>query len=153
VLRSALRSAFRRPDFGTAVAFSDRDGLQLYPPGYQCTRYQSSADLSPITAFQVNIVGPDGRTPSTTSLSYRSRAPNGLVGVGWSITGLSQISRCAQTTAENGQNAPIAFDSRDRRTAQGMAQESVLAIGSSHWQDCRRTLRLRRCSSAASCHS
>lgn len=47
------------------------------------------------------------------SLSFRSRAPNGLVGVGWSIAGLSRISRYAQTTAQNEQNAPIAFNSND----------------------------------------
>jgi hypothetical protein len=33
--------------------------------GFQCTGYQSSADLSPITAFQMNIVGPPGGNSTT----------------------------------------------------------------------------------------
>ena len=37
------------------------------PGQFCCSGYQSSADLSPITAFQVNIVGPGGGAPTTLS--------------------------------------------------------------------------------------
>jgi hypothetical protein len=45
------------------------------PSGYTCTGYQSSADLSAIAAFQVNIVGPDGGsnavfTPGRGTITY-----------------------------------------------------------------------------------
>jgi Salmonella virulence plasmid 65kDa B protein len=41
------------------------------------------------------------------SLNYHGRGGNGLEGVGWT-------ARCPQTTAQNGANAPIAFDNTDR---------------------------------------
>ena len=45
--------------------------------------------------------GTNGMTP-TLSLEYGHRTQGGLLGVGWSIGGLSQISRCGQTIAQDG---------------------------------------------------
>jgi hypothetical protein len=66
------------------------------------------------------------------SLNYRSRAPNGLVGVGWSIAGLSQITRCAQTTARNGENIPVAFDTTDRFRLDG---QQLVAVNGTYGTD------------------
>ncbi len=44
--------------------------------------------------------GTNGMTP-VLSLEYRHRAQGGLLGIGWSIGGLSQISRCARTIAQD----------------------------------------------------
>jgi hypothetical protein len=66
------------------------------------------------------------------SLSYRGRGSNGLAGVGWSVAGLSQITRCAQTTAQNGANAPIAFDASDRFCLDG---QQLVAIKGSYGAD------------------
>ena len=49
--------------------------------------------------------GTNGLTP-TLSLDYRHRARGGLLGVGWSVGGLSQITRCAKTIAQDGVAAP-----------------------------------------------
>src|SRR5262245_45442246 len=59
-------------------------------------RYSIAIDLPP---------GTNGLTP-TLSLEYRHRTRGGLLGVGWSIGGLSQITRCAQTVAQDGVTAP-----------------------------------------------
>ena len=45
--------------------------------------------------------GTNGMTPAL-SLRYRHRTRGGLLGVGWSIGGLSQITRCARTMAQDG---------------------------------------------------
>ena len=49
--------------------------------------------------------GTNGLTP-TLSLDSRHRARGGLLGVGWSVGGLSQITRCAKTIAQDGVAAP-----------------------------------------------
>lgn len=48
------------------------------------------------------------------SLKYNSQAKNGLLGVGWSLAGLSSISRCQATEAQDGFNGGINLDGDDR---------------------------------------
>jgi len=61
------------------------------PAGFQCTGYQSTADLSPITAFQVNIVGPDKRSAA----NFRSGAGNIVHAVaGAELTAVSSPPAC-----------------------------------------------------------
>ncbi|MHB8878535.1 MAG: FG-GAP repeat domain-containing protein [Myxococcaceae bacterium] len=43
------------------------------------------------------------------ALGYGSRRGNGLLGVGWSLRGLSQITRCKRTSAQDGEPAPVSF--------------------------------------------
>ncbi|HET9268590.1 MAG TPA: RHS repeat-associated core domain-containing protein, partial [Vicinamibacterales bacterium] len=45
--------------------------------------------------------GTNGMTP-VLELAYSHRTRGGLVGIGWSIGGLSQITRCARTVAQDG---------------------------------------------------
>lgn len=45
--------------------------------------------------------GTAGLTPSL-ALTYSSNSGNGLVGVGWSVTGLGTITRCPKTLAQDG---------------------------------------------------
>ena len=40
-------------------------------------------------------------------LNYDSRSPNGVLGMGWAITGLSAITRCNKTYAQDGVPGPI----------------------------------------------
>lgn len=48
------------------------------------------------------------------SLQYNSQGRNGLLGVGWSLGGLSSISRCQATIAQDGFNGGVRLDSNDR---------------------------------------
>ncbi len=57
--------------------------------------------------------GTNGMTPAL-SLEYRHRTKGGLLGVGWSIGGLSQITRCARTMAQDGVTAPPLLTVADR---------------------------------------
>ena len=56
--------------------------------------------------------GPNGLQPSM-SLTYNSQAGDGPLGVGWSLSGLSSIYRCAQTYAQDPAPGPITLTSSD----------------------------------------
>jgi hypothetical protein len=62
--------------------------------------------------------GINGLTPEL-ALTYRHRFGNGLLGVGWSLEGLSAIYRCAQTLAQDGTTNPIALEPTDRLCLDG----------------------------------
>src|SRR2546427_7311730 len=48
------------------------------------------------------------------ALTYNSQAGDGLLGMGWSLSGLSAITRCPQTFAQDGVKGGINYDSNDR---------------------------------------
>ncbi|MHB1093028.1 FG-GAP-like repeat-containing protein [Thiobacillus sp.] len=48
------------------------------------------------------------------SLNYSSQSGNGIAGVGWSIGGLSAITRCPQTIVQDGQTRGVQLDAYDR---------------------------------------
>ena len=47
------------------------------------------------------------------ALSYDSNAPYGLMGKGWTLSGLSVISRCIKTFAQDGAPAPVTLTTAD----------------------------------------
>lgn len=59
------------------------------------------------------VAGSAGVTPRF-ALKYSSQDGNGLLGQGWSIDGLSSISRCRQTLLQDGAAKPITWTSADR---------------------------------------
>ena len=66
-------------------------------------------------AYDFPLWVPSGRNgvQPRLSLAYRSRGANGLLGVGWSVGGLSQITRCPKTRAQNGDSIAVKLDSTD----------------------------------------
>lgn len=63
------------------------------------------------------------------ALTYNSSAGNGPLGVGWSISGLSEIVRCPQTIATNGVAGGVNDDSNDRFCLGGQQLIAVPAPG------------------------
>ncbi|MEK7207661.1 MAG: FG-GAP-like repeat-containing protein [Pseudomonadota bacterium] len=57
--------------------------------------------------------GTNGMAPSI-SLNYNSQGGNGLVGMGWSIGGLSVIHRCGATITIDGFKGGVNYDANDR---------------------------------------
>ncbi len=53
------------------------------------------------------------------SLNYSSGAGNGVLGLGWSLGGLSAISRCSATIVQDGFNRGVSFDATDRYCLDG----------------------------------
>ncbi|MGQ0385074.1 MAG: RHS repeat-associated core domain-containing protein [Gammaproteobacteria bacterium] len=70
--------------------------------------------------------GTNGMTPQL-SLEYRHRSAGGLLGIGWSIGGLSQIARCPRTIAQDGLAAPVPKSDGERFCLDG--QRLVSASG------------------------
>ncbi|MFT3848681.1 MAG: FG-GAP-like repeat-containing protein [Propionivibrio sp.] len=53
------------------------------------------------------------------ALTYNSQSGNGLLGVGWSLSGLSTITRCPRTMAQDGVRGGVNFDANDRYCLDG----------------------------------
>ena len=74
----------------------------------------------------MTVAGTAGVVPEV-SLNYSSNGGNGIAGLGWSIGGLSAISRCRQTLHQDGQAKPITFGASDRFCLDG--QRLILVSG------------------------
>jgi hypothetical protein len=55
---------------------------------------------------------PGGLAPQL-ALVYNSQGGNGYLGMGWSVSGLSAITRCAVTQAQDGVSRGLTYDGRD----------------------------------------
>ena len=69
--------------------------------------------------------GRGGMQPSI-ALNYNSAAGNGLLGIGWNISGLSSITRCGKTIAQDGAKGGVTYNnSSDRFCFNGQRLVSV----------------------------
>ena len=85
-------------------------------------------------SYSIPLAAPDGRAGMQPhlSLSYSSAAGNGPLGMGWRVNGLSQIERCPQTLAEDGQLRSIRFQqANDRFCLDGQKLVLVGSVGGS----------------------
>lgn len=80
-------------------------------------------------------LGTAGMQPEL-SLNYVSTGSNGMVGLGWSLGGLSSIHRCAKTVATDGVAGRISFDKADRLCLDG--QRLLRADGGNQGSDAGR---------------
>ncbi len=95
---------------GGAVATSDA--------GVAVGRIAGSSSVSgngaAIYSIPIDVpAGRNGLRPSV-ALVYNSRSGHGLAGMGWSLSGLSSISRCRRTIAVDGERAGVTFGPNDR---------------------------------------
>ena len=86
-------------------------------------------------AYRIPIRVPPGIAGMEPSLAlaYNSQAGNGLLGVGWSLEGLSFITRCPRTVAQDGVVGGINYDLNDRYCLDG--QKLMLIAGASYGAD------------------
>ena len=71
--------------------------------------------------------GTAGMQPSL-SLSYSSSGGNGMLGQGWSLQGLSTISRCPKTKAQDNVHGTIRYSSGDRFCLDGSRLVAISGI-------------------------
>ncbi len=98
----------------------------FYTPGQFGVSPTGAANYTIPIAIQP---GTAGMVPSL-SINYNSQAGNGLLGVGWSLSGLSAITRCPKTKLQDGivtARAPVTYTSADKYCLDG--QRLVLFAG------------------------
>jgi hypothetical protein len=66
------------------------------------------------------------------AFAYNSQAGNGLLGVGWSLDGLSAIHRCGRTIVQDGLNVGVSYDANDRYCLDG---QRLVAISGTYGAD------------------
>lgn len=91
-------------------------------------------DVSPDGKFSYSIpleaIPAAGEGPEL-SLVYSQSAGNDIVGVGWHISGLSEIKRCATTLVQDGYINGVNFNASDRYCLNG---ERLIAIGNGEYR-------------------
>ena len=96
-----------KPDFPEGVI------VPTEPVGY----LPGAGSVSPsgTAGYQIPLDVPPGRlgVQPDLALSYSSGGDNGLVGVGWGLTGLAAIARCPRTHASGGQADGVDWDATD----------------------------------------
>lgn len=65
------------------------------------------------------------------TLAYNSQSGNGLMGMGWSISGLSVIHRCGATIMVDGFKGGVNYDANDRFCLDG---ERLISVGGSEYR-------------------
>jgi len=66
-----------------------------------------------------------GSVQLSLALSYNSRSPDGVMGVGWALSGLSAVTRCNKTWAQDGAPAPVTNTTADRFCLDGQQLKLV----------------------------
>jgi len=82
--------------------------------------------------YSIPLVVPSGiaGVAPSISLNYNSSAGNGSMGVGWSVGGLSGISRCRQTFEQDTEFVAVELNAEDRFCLDG--QRLIMVSGSSY---------------------
>jgi hypothetical protein len=122
--RAALSAQARRPMREKLLAFAlvFATGFPLAPAHAQ-TATAVSSSVGPTGAFTLSIPirvppGAAGAQPSL-ALSYNSQSGNGVAGMGWTLTGLSIITRCPAIRAIDGFSGGVNLDADDRLCLDG----------------------------------
>lgn len=96
-------------------------GLQTSNPKFAYTKGSFNVTDNGALNYEIPIVavaGTAGMTPKIT-LQYNSNSGSGIMGEGWSITGLSVITRTSQNIAIDGESGKINFNDDDRLILDG----------------------------------
>ena len=85
-------------------------------PAQMTTSGAFDVDHSGVASFSIPVQvvpGTGGMVPALT-LNYSSQAGNGPLGVGWSLDGISVITRCSRTMVQDGARGGVNYDANDR---------------------------------------
>ncbi len=98
------------------------------------TAGEFNVDSSGSANYQIPITVPPGTAgmEPALALSYNHRSENALLGVGWTLGGLSVVTRCPATVAQDGVTGSINFDANDKFCIDG---ERLIAINGVYGAD------------------
>jgi hypothetical protein len=108
---------------GLAACVLSAPAQAFYTPG------QFGVSPTGAANYTIPIAIPPGTAGMVPSLSinYSSQGGNGLLGVGWSLSGLSAITRCPKTQVQDGVREPVKYNTSDKYCLDG--QRLVLFAG------------------------
>src|SRR5258708_7330851 len=117
VCKSCVRFAVLCVSFSAVLSFAAQAATA--PVG--ATPGSFSVDPNGGANYTIPIQIPPGSagTAPSIALTYTKQVDNPLVGVGFSISGLSIISRCGSTVPLDGAKGGVYYDSRDRSCLDG----------------------------------
>ena len=103
--------------YSTANAVTDTNTVPAV--GIKSANFQ--VDGSGQASYVIPVEVPPGIAGLQPKLeiNYNHRQPNGILGVGWSLTGLSAISRTKANYAIDNFNGAVSYDSFDRYALDG----------------------------------
>lgn len=80
-----------------------------------------SVDVNGSAVYSIPLQLPEGTAKLMPSLAfvYHSAIRNGLLGMGWTMQGLSAISRTPATVAQDGHHGSVSYDQNDRFALDG----------------------------------
>jgi hypothetical protein len=109
-------------------------GAAASPPVPMALPGKVDVNASGAATDDIPIVVPPGTAgvAPSLSLSYNSQNSNGILGVGWSLSGLVAVGRCPQTLAQDGVVGGINLDVNDRFCMDG---QRLIAISGTYGAD------------------
>jgi RHS repeat-associated protein len=109
------------PEPTVSVGAPDVMALSALPAAVGRTPTAFAVSKQGTANYSIPISAPPGvgNIQLKLTLSYNSRGPDGLEGMGWAITGLSSITRCAKTYAQDGAAGPVLLQQTDRLCLDG----------------------------------
>jgi hypothetical protein len=98
----------------TAILLSTPAQAQTTVPGKIPGQFAVSPSGAATYSIPIQVPpGIAGMQPKL-SLEYNSQAGNGIMGMGWSLAGLSSITRCPATMAQDGVRGGVNYDGNDK---------------------------------------
>jgi len=94
---------------GLGIAAASASAQMAIPGKFEVTPIGAASYTIPIQVPP----GVAGMEPQL-ALNYNSRGGNGLMGIGWTLSGLPSITRCPRTTPQDGVKGAVAYDANDR---------------------------------------
>ncbi len=120
---------------GQAVPDSSASNAHAHPGhnSYIGTVGGSGGVSGGAATYTIPIQLPPGRQgmQPAISVNYSSRGGNGVLGMGWSMSGLSSVHRCPQTVAQDTMLDTVTFDDSDRLCLDG--QRLMLRTTGDYW--------------------
>ncbi|CCO61730.1 putative Rhs family protein fused with Integrin alpha N-terminal domain [Vibrio nigripulchritudo] len=82
------------------------------------------------------VPGRNGHQP-TLAISYASDSPNGYLGMGWNLSGLSSITRCGKNLAKDGRWGGVRLNNDDRYCLDGQRLVAITGQDGGHLTEYR----------------
>ncbi len=123
---SGFTASAQNPSLGSGATAATAVG---WTPGNLSVSNQGTA------TYAIPVVVPPGvaQIQPHLAITYQSSGGNGLLGVGWGLSGLSEIERCRGTVAQDGSSSAVTLTSADKFCLDGnrLRLTGTIAYGAS----------------------